>query len=227
MRTIEGHEPAPPRRLRRGATTLVLAVCVAWATVALTHLFGVWLRSHFGPLAWAVTGLAWLIAAAVTALVVVACCLARRLPLAGVLVALAAVAATAIVRVDWTATFVHGYYRLHHTDFLAVAELSRTHRLGDDGGRLPGGLRHLALSGDPITHGADSPDSTDVWLPAWTGLVDGVTGYAYIGDPPAGTIIDCLGDPCLVRWSLGDGWSWVDTDVPAGAGPGIPLEQNP
>jgi hypothetical protein len=152
--------------------------------------------------------------------VAVAFCLARRSFLTVMALVVGAVSATAVVRVDWTSAFVHGYYRLHHADFLAVAELARTRELGNDGGRLPAELRYLALNGGPITYGAEFPDSRDVWLPARSELVDGVTGYAYIGDPPAGSIIDCLGDPCLVRWSLGDGWSWIDMNV----SPGIRLE---
>lgn len=198
---MEGREAAPARRLRRGATALVLAVPLAWAAVAVTQLSGVWLFSRIGPLAWAVSGLAWLVAVAATALVAAAFCLVRRFLLAGMAFVVGAAGATAIVRTDWTAAFVHGYYERHHAGFLAVAELARTHQLDP----FPAELRYLAFTGDPIVYGAST-----VYLPAWTGIVDGVTGYAFIGDPPAGSIVECAGDPCQVRWSLGDGWSWID-----------------
>lgn len=186
------------------------AVCLAWGLLAGVRFFGIWLFSHLSVLAWVVQGLAWVIAVAATALGVVALSLRRRAAWAGAAAVLGVLGGTTVIEVDWDHAFVRGFYQLNRDDFAAVARLSREHKLGDDGGRLPAGLRHLALNGDPLTAGATAPDSTAVWLPAWTGLVDGVTGYAYIGGPAAGTIVDCLGDPCRVRWSLGEGWSWVE-----------------
>ncbi len=176
------------------------ALLLTWSAVAVTHLSGVWLYSRIGPLNWLVTGLAWLVALAVTALMVMAFGLHRRYRHAALSVSLSVLAMVGIAAVDWTSAFVHGYYHWHRDDFRAVVEHAEAGR------PLPENLRSLALQGDPIVHYG----SSSIMLPALTGLVDGATGYMHMTVTRTGAFTDCLGDRCLVRWYLGDGWFWLD-----------------
>jgi hypothetical protein len=118
-----------------------------------------------------------------------------------------------VVAVDWTFLFVHGYYRLNRADFAAVATLAGSGEFGADsyyGDRLPADLQHLSINGKAARIHSFGTGSDAVFLPAWTGVPDGAVGYAYIVDPQTGLTFDCFADPCRVRWSLGDGWYWLD-----------------
>lgn len=178
--------------------------------MALAHLFTVWLWSRLGPLAWGVFGLVWILAVASTVLVTMALSLRRELAWAGMALAAGVLGAATVAAVDWNYAWVHAYYRLNRADFQAVTELARSGELRTDGSNFPAGSRHLALNGQPVTQGGVHDETRFVWLPAWTHLYDGATGFAYIGDPEVGSAVDCLSNPCVVRWSLGDGWSWVE-----------------
>ncbi|RZU51071.1 hypothetical protein EV385_2869 [Krasilnikovia cinnamomea] len=184
---------------------LISAVVLSWGIVAVAHLFGIRLWSQLGSSARGVYGLAWLVAVAVTVLAAVMLRRTGRFAAAATAVVVGALGATAIVTVDWTSAFVHGYYRLHRADFATVGGLARTGELAEARG-LPANLRYLAVNGDPTMVGARA-----VWLPSWTGRAGGATGYAYAGeDEPADLGLDCRSGAYLRCWSLGDGWSWIE-----------------
>jgi hypothetical protein len=190
----------------------VLLLSGAWVLVAGVHLLGVWI-ANLGLLAWLVYGLVWLIAITVTAFAVRALWRLRGPSWAVPMLVLSLLAPLVVVTLDWTSLYVHGYYRLNRADFAAVAALARSGEFGADsyyGDRLPPELQHLSINGKAarIHSLGTRPDA--VFLPAWTGIPDGAVGYAYLVDPQDGTTFDCFADPCRVRWSLGDGWYWLD-----------------
>ncbi|GAB1689228.1 hypothetical protein KRM28CT15_10310 [Krasilnikovia sp. M28-CT-15] len=190
-------------RKRRWATVgLLVAVSLTWEMVAVTHLFGIWVWSHLGHWTRGAYGLAWLVAATVTALVAVRLGRTRRFVGAGMVVALSAVSALTIAQIDWTRPFAYGYYRIHRSDFLAVAALARTGQL-DPTGHPAAELQHLAVNGDPFTLGSHA-----VFVPTWTGPAGGPTGYAY--GLPADADMDCRSRWNVRCWTLGDGWSWME-----------------
>lgn len=187
-------------------------IVVAWGIVAALQLFGLWLANLwvFGLL---VTGLGWLVALAVTgaALVVLWRRLgpARALPL---VLAPGLLAPAAIVAVDWTSTFVHGFYRLYRDDFAAAAALADkvAAEHGDRYGQvLPKHLWHLSSDGRAVRVAAADGGPTGILLPVWLGTPDGAAGYAHLTGEPTDATFDCFADPCRVRWSLGDGWYWL------------------
>jgi hypothetical protein len=206
-------QQAPSRRGWRWwkVAAPLLLVCGAWATLAAVHLFSIWI-ANLWLFAWVVYGLAWLAAIVIT-LIVVAFLWKRRGPVWAVpTLVLSLVAATAIVTVDWTYSFAHGYYWLNRTDFAAVANLARSGTFRADtyyGDRLPPDLQHLSINGRAARIASDTGPGA-LFLPAWAGIPDGAVGYAYLVDAPTDGTFDCFSDPCRVRWSLGDGWYWLD-----------------
>jgi hypothetical protein len=191
----------------------VAGVVAAWGLVAGLHLFGLWLANLwvFGLL---LTGLGWLVALAVTGVAVVAVWRRGRSVQALSLVLVPGVLApVGVVAVDWTSTFVHGFYRLHRDDFRAAAALADqvTAEYGDRYGQvLPKDLWHLSSKGRAVRVGAEGGGPTGILLPVWVGTPDGAAGYAHFAGTPSDTSFDCYADPCRVRWSLGDGWYWLD-----------------
>ncbi|WP_327010875.1 hypothetical protein OHA72_28580 [Dactylosporangium sp. NBC_01737] len=187
----------------------VLVAAVGWGLVAGVYLFGIWL-ANLWLLAWPVIMLAWAVAAVCTA-VAVGVLWRRPGPWVAVpVLGLCLLAPVGIRAVDWASVFVHGYYRVNRDDFAAVAALARDGAFGADdyyGDRLPPELEHLSINKKAARIG---PGATAVFLPAWAGIPDGAVGYAYLGDGPTGGRFDCFADPCQVRWSLGDGWYWLD-----------------
>ncbi len=185
----------------------------AWGLVAGLHLFGLKLADLwlFGLL---LTGLGWLVAVAVTGAALVAGWRrGRSVPALSLVLVPGVLAPVAIVAVDWTSTFVHGFHRLHRADFHAAAALADqvTARHGDRYGQvLPKNLRHLSSKGRAVRVGTEGSGPTGILLPVWVGVPDGAAGYAHFAGTPGDTEFDCFADPCRVRWSLGDGWYWLD-----------------
>jgi hypothetical protein len=213
-------QQAPSRRGRWKAATRLLLACGAWVIVAAVHLFGIWI-ANLWVFAWAVYGLAWLVAIAITGAGVVSLWSRRGPAWAVPTLALSLVTATAIVTVDGTYLFAHGYYRLNRADFAAVAILARSDMFGAEsyyGDRLSPDLQHLSINGraaritviDPPQYRYSDTGLYGLFLPAWAGIPDGAVGYAYLVDAPTDVTFDCFADACRVRWSLGDGWYWLD-----------------
>jgi len=206
-----GHDVPQRRRWWEVAAPLLLA-CGAWGIVAAIHLFGVWI-ANLGLFSWVVYGLVWLVGIALTAVCVVALWMMRGPAWAVPTLVLSVLAATVIVAVDWTYSFVHGYYRLNRAGFAAVASLAHSGELGSDayyGDLLPQDLRHLSINERAARIGPFGDPPHVLFLPAWTGTPDGAVGYAYLAEAPPGVTFDCFADPCRARWSLGGGWYWLD-----------------
>jgi len=212
MQLLAGGDGPRPRRRWWEVAAPSLLVCGAWVIVAATHLFGVWI-ANLGLFSWLVYVLAWLVGIALTAMGVVALWMLRGPAWAVPTLAVSVLTASVIVAVDWTYSFVHGYYRLNRADFAAVATLARSGELGPDayhGDDLPRELQHLSINGQTARIGPFGDSPHVLFLPAWTGTPDGAVGYAYLADAPTGTTFDCFADPCRARWSVGDGWYWMD-----------------
>ncbi|MDR7277012.1 hypothetical protein [Catenuloplanes atrovinosus] len=198
-----------------GVVARVALVCAAWAAVVAVEVGGVWVaRVVMASEAGLVRGAAYLTAAIVTAMVVAGEWAPRRPKRTVAGLAVAAVVAAAVVAVDWTAASVRGYYRVHRADFAAVVAVAAGGGLIPDsyyGELLPPELRHLSIKGSVARIGGSG-----LLLPARTTTPDGVGGFAFLGDaPPAGTY-DCYGSQFRTRWSLGDGWYWLqDTMIPS------------
>ncbi|SCL37477.1 hypothetical protein GA0074692_4680 [Micromonospora pallida] len=188
-------------------------VLAAWGIVAGLHLVGLRLANLwvFGLL---LTGLGWLVALAATGLALRAMWRrTRSVPVLSLVLIPGVLAPVAILAVDWTSTFVHGFYRLHRTDFQAAATLADqvTARYGDRYGQvLPKDLWHLSSKGRAVRIGTEGSGPTGILLPVRVGRPDGAAGYAYFAGTPGDTRFDCFAEPCRVRWSLGDGWHWLD-----------------
>ncbi|WP_416901517.1 hypothetical protein [Micromonospora echinospora] len=213
MSVAPGGTTSAVRPRRRSVVGWVVGVVAAWGLVAGLHLFGLKLADLwlFGLL---LTGLGWLVAVAVTGAALVAGWRrGRSVPALSLVLVPGVLAPVAIVAVDWTSTFVHGFHRLHRADFHAAAALADqvTARHGDRYGQvLPKNLRHLSSKGRAVRVGTEGSGPTGILLPVWVGVPDGAAGYAHFAGTPGDTEFDCFADPCRVRWSLGDGWYWLD-----------------
>ncbi|MFI7650377.1 hypothetical protein ACIBTZ_30500 [Micromonospora sp. NPDC049460] len=213
MPVVAGGTTTAVRPRGRVVAGWVVGVVAAWGVVAGLHLFGLRL-ANLGLLGLIITGLGWLLAMAVTGIALVA-----LWPRVGPVKALTLVlvpgllAPVTIVAVDWTSVFVHNFYRLHRDDFRTAAGLADkvTAEYGDRYGQvLPKDLRHLSSMGRAVRIGTEGSGPTGVLLPVWVGTPDGAAGYAYLTGTPGDTSFDCFADPCRMRWSLGDGWYWLD-----------------
>lgn len=187
-------------------------MCAAWLLVAVLHLFGVrianlWL---FGLL---VNWLGWLTAIVVTVLAVLVVWRGGGRRRVALLLVPGLLAPAAIVTVDWTSAYVHGFHRLNRADFAAAAALADkvTARYDDRYGQLlPKELQHLSTGGRAVRLGTGADNGpTAVFLPVWIGTPDGAAGYGYLPGTPTDTVFDCFADPCRARWSLGDDWYWL------------------
>ncbi|MDG4767929.1 hypothetical protein O7632_28115 [Solwaraspora sp. WMMD406] len=201
-------------RILRTWSVQLVAVAGAWAVVVGVHLFGVRIASLW-LLAPVVYVLVWLLAMLVTTTVVVSAWRRRRRAAAAGVVTIAVLVAAGVVAVDWTYAYAQGFFRLHRADFAALAALADAGGLASGeyyGARLPADLRHLSVTGRAAWIGPRGGDRTVLFVPMWTGLLDGAVGYAYDPKTPApatGGRLDCFADLCEVRWTLGDGWRWV------------------
>ncbi|MEU4565709.1 hypothetical protein [Micromonospora sp. NPDC023956] len=197
----------------RAVVAWVVGVVAAWGIVAGLHLFGLRLANLwlFGLV---ITGLGWLVALTVTGVALGV--LWRRVgPVRAMALVLVPglLAPVAIVAVNWTSVYVHNFYRLNRDDFRAAAALADkvTAGYGDRYGQvLPKNLRHLSSMGRAVRIGTEGSGPEGVLLPVWLGTPDGAAGYAYLDGTPGDASFDCFADPCRMRWSLGDGWYWLD-----------------
>ncbi|MER7169493.1 hypothetical protein ABT336_25965 [Micromonospora sp. NPDC000207] len=226
---------APTRSTRRLDLFLPAATAAAWLLVATVHLLGIRM-SQLWLLGLATFALTWLLALALTAATATVLGLRHRWRPAVATLAVATLAATTILVVDWTSLYVRGFHRLHQADFATARSLpedgpttnpavpdgspTTSPALPDDGlttassedyyGQpLPDHLRHLSVTGRAAR--LPAPDGgTVLSLPQWTGIPDGAAGYLHSPHPlPPESRFDCFADPCQVRWTLGDGWHWV------------------
>src|SRR5438477_6897379 len=127
MQLLAGGDGPRPRRRWWEVAAPSLLVCGAWVIVAATHLFGVWI-ANLGLFSWLVYVLAWLVGIALTAMGVVALWMLRGPAWAVPTLAVSVLTATVIVAVDWTYSFVHGYYRLNRGPRPGRRRQPREHR---------------------------------------------------------------------------------------------------
>ncbi|WDZ86413.1 hypothetical protein [Micromonospora cathayae] len=210
---VTADSPPQPRRRSRSLVLWLPAVGAVWLLAAGLHLFGLrianlWLLGTLVHLA------GWLAAITVTALAVLLTWRAGGPRRAALVLVPGVLAPAVIVAVDWTSLYVHHFYRLHRADFAAAAALDDkiTARYDDRYGQLlPDDLQHLSAGGRAVRldTGADA-GPTAPFLPVRIGSPDGASGYAHLTGAAIGTTFDCFAAPCRVRWSLGDGWYWLD-----------------
>lgn len=189
---------------------MLLLVCGLLILVGV-HLFRVPL-ANLWIFSLVVYGFAWVLAVALATAAVVLLWLRRGAKAAVPLLVVGVLAGVAVTVVDWTPVFANGYYRFNRGDFAAVAALARAGNLTDAGyygDTLPPGLRHLSVNERAARIGSFDGGRQAAFLPAFTGIPDGAAGFAFIEGAPGATRFDCFGDPCRARWSLGDGWYWL------------------
>ncbi|TCO57312.1 hypothetical protein EV192_106789 [Actinocrispum wychmicini] len=200
----------------------VVVLVTGWLVLAGLHYFQLriatttlfWIAAvYFGPLLSAVP---WVVLVGATA--IAGRLIWRRARWRGVAAFLvpSVVVGVVVALVNWQYVYKVSWYRLHRSDFAAVARLAddrtwtATAPQGYYGPKLPAEYQYLSTVDSLSRIGVNR--GTPVWfLSQWAGIPDGAIGYAHItGDIDETAELDGFGDPVKPTVYLGDGWWWVE-----------------
>ncbi|WP_446221435.1 hypothetical protein ACTWPB_15840 [Nocardia sp. IBHARD005] len=92
--------------------------------------------------------------------------------------------------------------------FSAVAAMELPDRDGYYGTQLPGHLCFVSVTCKVATIGTSDGHPVR-FLPDYTGIPDGATGYAHFAGRPGAGPYDGFGDPICPRTELAGGWWWL------------------